>query len=77
MVLTAAHCLDGAYFVNVYLGAHDINAGDAEVTFSYLFTFDIHEGWNVDTLQNDIGYIQLPSKVPLSMQNSTLYTMVK
>ena len=66
IVLTAAHCLDGAYTVDVLLGAHNIYT-DVEIAFSYIFDFEIHEGWDVNTLQNDIGYIRLPEKVNLSI----------
>lgn len=62
VVLTAAHCLDGAKSVKVIAGAHD-QSNDDEQTQVVMISTDlaVHEGWNAITVDNDIAYARLPS----------------
>ena len=64
--------MDGADKAEVHLGAHNLVAGDAEVVITtWFWNFYNHESYDSLTNQNDLGIIELPSKVPLSMQNAT------
>jgi len=65
-VLTAAHCMDGAGFVNVVMGAHNIRENeDTQVTVTST-DFFVHESWSSFLLVNDIALIKLPSAVSLN-----------
>jgi len=63
-VLTAAHCMDGAGFVEVVMGAHSIHdnseVGRVSATSTDFFT---HENWNSFTLSNDLALIRMPSPI--------------
>ncbi|XP_042885830.1 chymotrypsin BII-like [Penaeus japonicus] len=62
-VLTAAHCMDGASFVEVVLGAHHVTANeDTQVTLTST-DFFTHENWNSWLLADDIALIRLPNSV--------------
>merc|ERR1712243_143533 len=78
-ILTAAHCMDGAGFVEVVMGAHSIHddneVGRVSVTSTDFFT---HENWNSFTLTNDLALIRMPSlkfSVKLWYQQSLLKTV--
>nr|XP_027212617.1 chymotrypsin BI-like [Penaeus vannamei] len=62
-VLTAAHCMDGAGFVEVVLGAHNIRQNEASQVSITSTDFFTHENWNSWLLTNDIALIKLPSPV--------------
>lgn len=58
-VLTAAHCLDDAKEVSVYLGAS--RSGSAEIIYQITSkNFIIHSDWSPDTFKNDISLIKIP-----------------
>jgi len=63
-ILTAAHCMDGAGFVDVVMGAHNIRdeseTSQVRVTSTDFFT---HESWNTFTLSNDLALIKMPSAI--------------
>nr|XP_027212625.1 chymotrypsin BI-like [Penaeus vannamei] len=62
-VLTAAHCMDGAGFVDVVMGAHNIRENeDTQVTMTST-DFFTHENWNSFLLTNDLALIRLPNAV--------------
>jgi len=65
-VLTAAHCMDGAGFVDVVMGAHNIREAEPEQVTMTSTDFFVHENWNSFTLSNDISLIRLPSAVELN-----------
>lgn len=63
-ILTAAHCLDGAGIAKVILGGFD--ARDANESGRQTFTVKqsiIHADFNVSTLVNDIGLIELDGTI--------------
>jgi len=62
-VLTAAHCMDGAGFVEVVMGAHNIRNQESTQVSMISRSFFTHESWNSFTLKNDIALIKLPSLV--------------
>nr|AAL67441.1 collagenolytic serine protease [Paralithodes camtschaticus] len=62
-VLTAAHCMDGAGFVEVVMGAHNIREDEASQVSMTSTNFAIHENYNAFTITNDVAYIRLPSPV--------------
>ncbi|XP_066252252.1 brachyurin-like [Euwallacea similis] len=65
-ILTAAHCMDKAKSVEVFLGAHDIRKNE---TSQYRVTCEdisVHPEWNYQKLQNDIALIKLPEPVTLN-----------
>jgi len=62
-VLTAAHCMDGAGFVEVVMGAHNIRENeDTQVTMTST-DFTVHENYGPFLIHNDIAVIHLPSPV--------------
>ncbi|XP_066144714.1 uncharacterized protein [Euwallacea fornicatus] len=65
-IMTAAHCVDGATNFIAVLGAHDLNVQEDNRLAFNTSTFIIHEGWNSNTLQNDIALVKLPEKVTFS-----------
>merc|ERR550519_268000 len=71
-VMTAAHCMDGADFVDVVLGAHNIREEEpTQITVRSTDHF-IHENYNSFTIQNDIAMIHLPSPVSLDANIATV-----
>ncbi|CAD7082539.1 unnamed protein product [Hermetia illucens] len=67
VVLTAAHCVDGASAASVYLGALKIQSSESgrQIISVSKSNFVIHSGWNANTLVNDIALIKLPEKARL------------
>lgn len=59
-VLTAAHCMDGASFVEIIMGGWANQASEVTMTSENFF---VHEDWNSFTLLNDIALIKLPQPV--------------
>jgi hypothetical protein len=63
-VLTAAHCVDGAGYFDVMLGAHNVRDSKephrVEITSYSGWT---HPQWNTADLSNDLALIELPSPV--------------
>jgi len=63
-VLTAAHCMDGAGYVEVVMGAHNIR-DTSESTQVRVTSFDFftNEDWNSYTLHNDLALIKMPNPI--------------
>merc|ERR1711915_658755 len=61
-----ALCIDGAGFVDVVLGAHNIRQAEASQVTLTSTDFFCHENWNSFTLANDLALIRLPSAVSLT-----------
>ena len=68
VVLTAAHCMDGAYTARMYFGAHNIWKDEETQIERVSHDFQIHEEWESDILKNDIALIKLTS--PIEYSNS-------
>ena len=67
-VITAAHCLDGAFTVRMYLGVHNVfqdEESQVEVVCK-IGDFAIHEEYDSETLKNDIAYIRFPIPITFS-----------
>merc|ERR1711990_386659 len=66
-VLTAAHCVDGASYFDVMLGAHNIR-GSSEPNRVEITSYNgwTHPLWNSNSLENDIALVQLPSPAPIN-----------
>merc|ERR1712055_379380 len=63
-ILTAAHCMDGAGFVNVVMGAHSIHDSTEPTRVEVMSTdFFCHENWNSFTLSNDLALIKMPAPI--------------
>ncbi|KAK3894864.1 hypothetical protein Pcinc_001392 [Petrolisthes cinctipes] len=62
-VLTAAHYTDGAEYVDVVMGAHNIRQNEESQVTVRSDTLMTHEDYNSFSLHNDIGLIQLPSPI--------------
>lgn len=56
-ILTAAHCLEGAPSIEVRMGNTNRDNMPFIVTSTDLF---VHEGYNRETLFNDVGLVKLP-----------------
>merc|ERR1712198_182027 len=63
-VLTAAHCVDGASYFDILVGAHNVRESSepnrVEITS---FNGWYHPQWDPNTLSNDIALIELPSPI--------------
>ena len=55
--------MDGAFNVQVILGAHNVIEDGISVASD---EFATHEGWDPNTLENDVAWIKLPEPVTLS-----------
>merc|ERR1719339_589101 len=63
-ILTAAHCMDGANFVDVVMGAHNIRDDNEPTEVRTTSTdFFTHENWNSFTLTNDLALIKMPEPI--------------
>jgi len=62
-VLTAAHCLAGAKYVNVLVGIHQLQNYDPDNLALRSTQFTLHPDYNPVKIENDIGLIQLPQKI--------------
>jgi len=62
-VLTAAHCMDGAGYVEVVMGAHNIREEEDTQVRMISRDFFTHETWNSFTLRDDLALIKLPEKI--------------
>ncbi|KAK7066347.1 hypothetical protein SK128_015607 [Halocaridina rubra] len=62
-IMTAAHCMDGAWYVDVVMGAHNINNNEPSQVVMTSFSHFVHENWDSYELSNDIALIRLPSPV--------------
>ena len=73
MVLTAAHCVDGASKARVILGAYDFaeeETGRVEITSQEIV---IHPSWSPSTLANDVALIKLTKNVEFSKTILRMY----
>ncbi|KAG0703354.1 Chymotrypsin BII [Chionoecetes opilio] len=75
-VLTAAHCVYGARYVEVVMGAHNIRKEEATQVTMTSTNFIIHEKWNIFSVQNDIAVIKLPSPVTFNAA-TTISTVLR
>ncbi|XP_025836154.1 brachyurin-like [Agrilus planipennis] len=65
-VLTAAHCLvDNLVSLEVILGAHKFRENEATQQSIPTSTFKVHERFNNQTLENDVGvvYLETPAEI--------------
>nr|XP_027224890.1 chymotrypsin BI-like [Penaeus vannamei] len=62
-VLTAAHCMDGAFYVEVVMGAHNIREVEASQITVSSTDFFTHEDWDYSTLTHDLALVRLPYAV--------------
>ncbi|XP_047486671.1 chymotrypsin BII-like [Penaeus chinensis] len=62
-VVTAAHCMDRSLFVEVVMGAHNIQEAEPSQVTMTSENIIVHEEWDSHTLKNDIALIRLPEPV--------------
>ena len=70
LVITAAHCVDGASKARVILGAYDFGEeepGRVEISSQEII---IHPSWSPSTLTNDVALIKLTKSVEFSKTTS-------
>ncbi|XP_017775144.1 PREDICTED: transmembrane protease serine 9-like [Nicrophorus vespilloides] len=65
-VMTAAHCTDNAVEIEVVLGAHEITKEESTQVRIISKEFTVHEGWDFDSIQNDIALVKLSKPAPLN-----------
>ncbi|KAK7071889.1 hypothetical protein SK128_021710 [Halocaridina rubra] len=65
-VLAPAHCIDGASYINVIMGAHNLAQAEPDQVVMTSINFFVHEEWSSFTLSNDIGLIRLPAPVAVN-----------
>merc|ERR1711993_61424 len=71
-VLTAAHCCDGAFFIEVVMGAHMIRETESTQVRKTSYDFATHEDWDPNNIENDICWIKLPETVELNTNIQTV-----
>ncbi|KAL1501977.1 hypothetical protein ABEB36_007195 [Hypothenemus hampei] len=72
-VLTAAHCVDYATEILVYLGTHDLTQSETGSRVIYnTSTYIIHENYDSVLFQNDVALIRLPEEVALNQYIATI-----
>jgi len=62
-ILTAAHCMDGAKFVDVVMGAHNVHETEPTQVSRMSLNFFTHENWSSFLLVNDIALIRLAEPI--------------
>ncbi|XP_050306146.1 brachyurin-like [Anthonomus grandis grandis] len=62
-VLTAAHCVETASFIEIYLGFHNLKITEDTQKILYNPKVIIHEHYNATSMQNDIAILKLPKSV--------------
>lgn len=67
-VLTAAHCVEGesAGSLKVWIGGHDLRRPGQGVTVNVVQIIS-HQGYNTNTLLNDVALLKLSQDVPASI----------
>merc|ERR1711978_456893 len=55
-VLTAAHCCDGAFFIEVVMGAHKIRETESTQVRKTTYDFATHEDWDPNNNENCDAY---------------------
>merc|ERR1712038_1375694 len=68
----APHCCDGAFFIEVVMGAHRIRDNEATQQRQTTYDFATHENWDTNNLANDICWVHLTSKVSLDSNIQTI-----
>merc|ERR1712095_148377 len=71
-VLTAAHCCDGAFFIEVVMGALKIRETESTQVRKTSYDFATHEDWDPNNIENDICWIKLPETVELDANIQTV-----
>merc|ERR1712170_320325 len=64
-ILTAAHCADGAFFIEVVAGAHNIRQTESTQQRITSYDFTVHENWDTSDLSNDLALIELPETLQM------------
>ncbi|KAJ8916287.1 hypothetical protein NQ315_016428 [Exocentrus adspersus] len=65
-VLTAAHCVENGVEAIVYLGAHNIRESETNRLVVQSHRLIVHEDYNREGIQNDIGIVVLDQPVELN-----------
>lgn len=65
-VLTAGHCVDGGTSATIYLGAHNLQASESTRITLQSRHLIRHEDYDLATISNDIGIIELNEEVELN-----------
>merc|ERR1739848_529990 len=76
-VLTAAHRCDGAFFIEVVMGAHKIRETESTQVKQTSFLFETHEDWDPNNIENDVCWIRLTDPVELNANCDAYYGIVK
>jgi len=76
-ILTAAHCLDGAVTISVTAGDHDRNVVEGSEQTIRSSKLIIHPRWNRNTLDGDLGIIQLSSPLTLNVNVSAIPSLAE
>ncbi|KAL3270796.1 hypothetical protein HHI36_021319 [Cryptolaemus montrouzieri] len=71
-ILTAAHCLNSVYSLEVILGAHNISKKERTQLIIEPKNYTIHPDWNPELLINDIALIKLPKPVKIGLSKRTV-----
>ena len=72
VVLSAAHCIDGARQVKVLAGAHDRSVNEPEQQELTATRFAVHEDWAPILADNDIALVYLDEDFEMNENVGTL-----
>ena len=59
-VMTAGHCLEDAWYVDIMLGATNLDTRGPGSLLMTSFNYILHPGYDPSTLANDLAIVQLP-----------------
>merc|ERR1711862_463344 len=63
---------DGAFFIEVVMGAHKIRETESTQVRKTSYDFATHEDWDPNNIENDICWIKLPETVELDANIQTV-----
>ena len=59
-VLTAGHCMEDTWYVDILLGAVNLDTRNPGSLLMTSFNYQVHPGYDPSTLANDLAIVQLP-----------------
>ena len=62
-VLTAAHCAEDAWYLDILLGAANLDTRGPGSLLVTSFNYILHPGYDASSLANDLAIVQLPMSI--------------
>merc|ERR1719264_1452596 len=65
-VLTAGHCMEDTWYVDILLGAANLDTRAPGSLLMTSFNYQVHPGYDPSTLANDLAIVQLPIGIDIT-----------